>query len=90
MLRPFTRCANNGVGLVSKVCCQLPVRGHHFARRMNFLAVTRRVRGDLGSFLPGAACAFEVLTNLLAAGTGCVEVFLRVALDLRGAAPALS
>ena len=87
MLRPFTRCAYNSVGLVSKVCRQLPVRGHHFSRRMNFLAVTRRVRSDLGSFLPRAARAFEVLTNLLAAGTGCVEVFLRVSLDLRGTAP---
>ena len=53
---------------------------------MNLLAVARRVRGDLGGFLPGAAGAFEILANLLAAGTGCVEVFLRVALDLRRAA----
>src|SRR5882724_9909049 len=55
---------------------------------MNLLAVTGRVRGDLGSFLPGAACAFEVLTNLLAPWTGWVEVFLRVALNLWRAAPA--
>src|ERR1019366_861999 len=54
---------------------------------MDLLAVPRRVRSDLGGFLPRAACAFEVLTNLLAAGTGCVEVFLRVSLDLRGTAP---
>src|SRR5438132_7203801 len=54
---------------------------------MNLLAVTGQVRGDLGSFLPGTACAFEVLTNLLAPGTGCVEVFLRVAFDLRRTAP---
>ena len=87
MLRPFPRCAYNSVGLVPKVCRQLPVRGHHLSRRMNFLAVTRRVRSDLGSFFPRAARAFEVLTNLLAPGTGCVEVFLRVALDLRGTAP---
>ena len=32
MLRPFTCRANNGVGLVPKVCRQLPVRGHHFSR----------------------------------------------------------
>src|SRR5580692_1332941 len=54
---------------------------------MNLLAVPRRVRSDLGSFFPRAACAFEVLTNLLAPGTGSVEVFLRVALDLRRTAP---
>ena len=34
MLRPFTRCAYNNLGLMSKVCCQLPVRGHHLSRRM--------------------------------------------------------
>ena len=57
MLRPFTRRAYNGVGLVPKVCRQLSMRGHHLARRMNFLAVTRRVRSDLGSFLsPSGPC----------------------------------
>ncbi len=54
---------------------------------MNLLAVTGRVCRDLGSVLSGAACAFEVLANLLAARTGCVEVFLRVSLDLGGTAP---
>ena len=87
MLRPFMRGPNNGLGLVSKVCRQLPVGGHDFSGRMNLFAVARRVRGDLGSLLPRAARAFEVLANLLAAGTGCVEVFLRVALNLGGAAP---
>src|SRR5208282_3043225 len=38
-------------------------------------------------FFPGVAGAFEVLANLLAAGTGCVEILLRVALDLRRATP---
>ena len=42
---------------------------------------------DLGSFLTGTACAFEVLANLLAARTGGVEIFLCVSLDLRGSAP---
>src|SRR5450755_1311646 len=54
---------------------------------MNFLAVTGRVRSDLGSFLPRAARAFEVFTNLLASGAGCVEVFLCISLDLRSTAP---
>src|SRR4029077_6065377 len=54
---------------------------------MNFLAVTGRVRSDLGSFLPRAARAFEVFTNLLASGTGCVEIFLCVSLDLRSTTP---
>src|SRR6202022_1991344 len=54
---------------------------------MNLFTVTSRMRRDFRSFLPRAACAFEVFTNLLAAGTGRVEVFLRVAFDLRRAAP---
>src|ERR1700674_29383 len=54
---------------------------------MDLLAVTRRAGGDLGSFLPGTARAFEVFANLLAPGTGDVEVFLCVSLDLRSAAP---
>src|ERR1039458_10634602 len=55
---------------------------------MNFFAVARGVRRDLRVFLPRPTDAFKVLPNLLAAGTGCIEVFLRVALDLRGTAPA--
>src|SRR5580658_2012847 len=54
---------------------------------MNFLAVTGRVRSDLGSFLPRAARAFEVFTNLLASGARCVEIFLCVSLDLGCSAP---
>src|SRR6202451_1386857 len=54
---------------------------------MNFLAVTGRVRGDLGRFLPRVARALEVFTNLLASGAGCVEIFLCVSLDLRSTAP---
>src|SRR5580698_4899639 len=54
---------------------------------MNFLAVTGRVRSDLGSFLPRAARAFEVFTNLLASGAGCVEIFLCVSIDLWSTAP---
>src|SRR5579871_2087146 len=53
---------------------------------MDLLAIASRVRCDLGSFLAGAACTFEIFTNLLAPGTGCVEVFLGIALDLRSAA----
>src|ERR1039458_4030847 len=87
MLRPFTRCAYNGLGLVSKVCRQFPVRGHHISRRMDLLAITGGVGGDLGSFLPGTPRAFEVFANLLAPGTGGVEILSRVALDLRRTAP---
>src|SRR5271157_1724711 len=87
MLKPLMSCPDNGFGLVSEVGGELAVRGHYLSRRMDFLTVAGRVRGDLGSFFPGVAGAFEVLANLLAAGTGCVEILLRVALDLRRAAP---
>src|SRR5208337_4770988 len=63
------------------------MRGHHLSRRMDLLAVPRRVRSDLGSFFPRASGAFKVLTNLLAPGTGSVEIFLCVSLDLRSTAP---
>src|SRR5580692_8469971 len=54
---------------------------------MDLLAVPRRVRSDLGSFFSRAPGAFKVLTNLLAPGTGSVEIFLCVSLDLRSTAP---
>src|SRR5579884_1953678 len=53
---------------------------------MDLLAVASRVRCYLGGFLAGAACAFQIFTNLLASRTGCVEIFLGIAFDLRGAA----
>ena len=87
MLRSFARCAYDRVRLVSEVCRQPPVRSHYRSRRMHFLAVTCRVRSDLGSFFPRASGAFKVLTNLLAPGTGSVEIFLCVSLNLRGTAP---
>src|SRR5271170_1944972 len=51
---------------------------------MSFLAVTRRVGGDLSSFLSGTACAFEIFTNLLTAGAGCVEGDTRSDVDGSG------
>src|SRR5208337_2530660 len=87
MLKPLMGGADNGFGLVSEVGGELAVRGHHLSRRMDFLTVAGRVRGDLGGLFPGVAGAFEVLANLLAAGTGCVKILLSVALDLRRTAP---
>jgi hypothetical protein len=69
MLKSFARGANNRLRLMAKVGGQLPVRSHHLGWRMDFFSIPRRVRSNLGSFLPGVACAFEILTNLLAAGT---------------------
>src|SRR5208282_5379138 len=87
MLKPLLGSPYNGLGLVSKVCRQLSVRGHYLGWRMDFFTVAGRVCGDFGGLFPRAARAFEVITNLLAAGTGCVEVFLRVSLDLGRSAP---
>src|SRR4051812_12772622 len=54
---------------------------------MDLFAVASRVCCDLGGLLAGAACAFEAITNLLAPGSGCVEIFLGKTLDFRSAAP---
>jgi len=44
------------------------------------------VGGDFGGLFPVAAGTFQILPYLLAARAGSVQVFLGVALDLRGAA----
>src|SRR5208337_4951001 len=85
-LGPFPRCTDYSLGLVSKIGRQLPMRGHHFSRRMDLFTVAGRVGGDFGGLFSCAARASEVFTNLLAARTGCVEILLRVSLDLWGAA----
>jgi hypothetical protein len=87
LLRTFPSCADNSVGLVSEVCCQLPMRCRYLTWRVNLFAIPRRVRRDLGGFLPRTSRALKVITNLLAAGTGCIEVFLCISLDLWGTAP---
>jgi hypothetical protein len=87
MLEPLMGCPDNSLGLVSKVCRQLSVRSHYLGWRMDLFTVAGRVRSDLGGFLSSAARAFEVFTNLLAARTGCVEIFLCVSLDLGRTAP---
>jgi hypothetical protein len=88
MLKPLTGCPDNGLGLVSKVCRQFSVGSHYLGWRMDFFTVAGRMSGNFCGLFSYAARAFEVLTNLLAAGTGCVEVFLCVSLDLgRAASP---
>src|SRR6266702_3029549 len=86
MLEPLACFPNHGLRLVAKVCRQLPVRCHHLAWRVNLLAVTGGVRGDLGGFFSGAARALQILADLLAARARCVEVFLGVSLDFRSTA----
>ena len=51
-------------------------------------SVARGVRSDLGRLLPNAASALQIRANLLAPRARCVEIFLRVALDLRRSASA--
>ena len=52
MLKPLPGCPDNGIGLVSKVCRQLPVRRHYLGWRMDFFTVAGRVRGDFGGLFP--------------------------------------
>src|ERR1039458_9574702 len=55
---------------------------------MNLLAIAGGVGSDLGGLLSGVARAFEIGAYLLASRARCVEILLRVALDLRCSAAA--
>ena len=50
---------------------------------MNFLFVAGVVGGDLRGLRPAEAAFGHRLLDLLAAGTGSVQVLLRIAFDLR-------
>ena len=88
MLKPLTRRANHRVGLVAEVGGELAMRRHDVGWGMNLFAVTRRMRGDLGGLLAGAAGPLQIFSNLLAARTGCIQIFLRITLDFGSAAAA--
>ena len=88
MLKPFVRGSDHGLGLVAEVGGELAMRRHDVGCRVNLLAVPRGVRGDLRRLFPGAASALKICPNLLAARARCVEIFLRVTLDLRRSASA--
>ena len=83
VLMPFSRGADDGLGLVAELGGEFPMRRHHLSRGMNLLSIAGRVRGDLCGLGTCPACPFKVFPNLLAPRTRCVEVFLGVALDLR-------
>jgi hypothetical protein len=76
MLEPSARGTNDGFRLVPKGGSKLAMRSHDIGWRMNLFAVACGVRGDLSRLLSGAACALQILANLLAARTRCVKVFL--------------
>ena len=86
VLRAFARHADHSLGLVAVLSGEFAVSRHDFTERVNFLAVARRMGGNFGGLFPVAAGTLQVFTDLLAAGTRCVKVLLRVALDLRRAA----
>src|SRR5690242_2132514 len=88
VLGSFSRSAYDGVCLVSEVGSYLAMRSHHFARRMDSLPVAGRVGGDLGRFFAIVTSPLQILANLLTARARCVEVFLRITLDLWRPAPA--
>jgi hypothetical protein len=64
-LRPFPRCTDHSLGLVSKIGCQLPMRGHHFSWRMDLFTVARRVGCDFSRLFSRASRAFKVFTCFL-------------------------
>ena len=85
---PFSSLPNHGLGLMAEVGSEFAVRGHHLTRGVDLFPVTGGVRSDLGCLFSSAACALQVLTDLLAARARCVKVLLGIALDLRSAAAA--
>ena len=74
---------DNSVCLVAELGGDLPVSGQHLGGRVNFFAVTGRVRGDLRGLRPLIPGLFQMLAYLLAAGAGGVKVLLCVASNLR-------
>ena len=57
--------AHDSVGLVAEVGSEPAMRSHDFARRMNLLLVTSRVRGDLSSLLALPTGALQELVFTL-------------------------
>ena len=83
MLDSLACRAHDSVGLVAEVGSELAMRSHHFAGRMNLLLIAGRVRRNLSSLLALPTGALQILTNLLTAGAGRIQVFLAISLNLR-------
>ena len=67
---------HNFVGLVAELGGDLPMSGQYLGGRVNLLAVTGGVRGDLRGLRPLIAGLFQMLAYLLAARAGGVKVLL--------------
>ena len=59
------------------------MRGKYLFGGKNLFAIAGGVRGDLGGFGATVAGLFEMLFDLLRAGTRRVQIFLGIAFDLR-------
>jgi len=72
--------------LISELGGNLPVGRLHFGGRENLLAVAGIVGGNLRGFGTTESTAGDRFDDLLAAWTGSVQIFLRIASDFRCAA----
>ena len=74
-------------GLVAVLGGEFPVSCHGLAEGVNLLVIARGVRGDLGGLFAIAASSFKIFPNLLTPRARRIEILLRIAFNLRCAAP---
>src|ERR1700678_2466890 len=82
----FVSLSNNAIGLIAILGRDLPVSCHHLGWGVNLFFVAGVVGGDLRGLRPAKAAPAKSLLDLVAARAGSVEVLLRVAFYLGGAA----
>ena len=79
----FAGLRDDTISLIAERRGELAVSFHNFSGRMNFLFVARVVGGDLRGLRSAEAALRHSFLDLLAAGTGSVQILLRIAFDLR-------
>src|SRR5208282_516289 len=79
----FAGLRYDAIRLIAEPRGELAVSFHNLSGRMNFLFVAGVVGGDLRGLRPAEAAFGHSFLDLLAAGTGSVQVLLRIAFDLR-------
>src|SRR5260370_33907444 len=74
--------------LIAKSDCDLPMSSHHLRLRQDCLSIEGIVSSDLSCFGTAESTAGDSFHDLLTAWTRCIQIVLRVPLDL--GSPALS
>ena len=83
MMETMLSCLGyHSVGLVAKLCSQLPMALQNLLRRMQFLVVPRSMRCDLSCACAIPPYLLQMFFDLLAARTRRVKILLGIAFDL--------